>query len=341
MPSLSAPDEQVEHLRRTLQGAHRVAITTHLNPDGDALGSSYGLAGVLRRLGHEVLVVLPNTPSAALRWIPGHADAIAHDTDPEACESAVRGCDVLFCLDFNRTDRVGKLEEAVKAAAVKVLIDHHQDPEPFAQVVFSDTTACATAQMVYDIVAALGHTELIDADAATCLYTGMATDSGWFRFRSTTPHTMRVAAGLMERGVAVDRVYQAVSDDNTEDRLRLLGFTLSERMTVLHELGTTVIGLGREDLQRFNYRSGDTEGFVNYGLSVRGVRLSAFFAERDKEVKLSLRSRGALPVDRFAKEHFNGGGHTNAAGGQTTEPLHEAIVRFKRLLPAFISAHPE
>jgi phosphoesterase RecJ-like protein len=168
----------------------------------------------------------------------------------------------------------------------------------------------------------------------------MVTDSGSFRFRSTSPHTMRVAADLMERGVDIDRVHSAITDVNTPERLRLLGFTLSERMTALPELGTVVIGLNKDDLQRFNFKNGDAEGFVNYGLSIKGMRLAAFFIERPDQVKISLRSKGDLPVDRFIKEHFNGGGHANAAGGQTKESLQVAVERFMSLLPAFLEAHP-
>lgn len=336
----SAPHAQVAQLQALLDRPKRIAIVSHYNPDGDAMGSSLGLMHVLRALGHAAQVVLPNTPPPFLRWMPGFNTALALDKNKEASLAAIAECEVLFCLDFNQTDRVGGLDAAVKAAPVKVLIDHHQDPGPFASIVFSDTAACATSQMVFDILSAMGQVSHINLDAATCLYTGIVTDSGSFRFSSTTPHTMRVAAELMDRGIDVAHVHESVTDDNRFDRLKLLGFTLNERLTVITELDTAVISLSKHDLARFDYQPGDTEGFVNYGLSIRGIRLAAFFVERPDLVKVSLRSKGDLHVDGFLKEHFNGGGHRNAAGGHTTESLSAAVERFRTLLPALIARNP-
>jgi phosphoesterase RecJ-like protein len=340
MSSSSVPAEQLNTLRGLLQRPRRIAIVSHYNPDGDALGSSLGLMHVLRALGHTTQVVLPNTPANFLDWLPGRKEALCLDRSPDASLSTIRTSDLVFCLDHNRLDRIGGLEDVVRAAQTKVLIDHHQEPEDFAVATFSDVSASSTCQMVYDIVSALGHVGLIGLDAATCLYTGVVTDSGSFRFRSTTPHTMHVAAELMALGVDIDRVHSAILDTNSENRLRLLGFTLSERMTVLNEQRTVVIGLNKDDMERFEHKTGDTEGFVNYGLSIQGMRLAAFFVERPDLVKISLRSKGDLPVDRFLKEHFNGGGHANAAGGQCTLPLQEAVARFMSLLPAFLSKYP-
>jgi phosphoesterase RecJ-like protein len=339
MSSTSASAPQVRQLQELLHEPRRLAIVTHFNPDGDAMGSSLGLARVLGAMGHNVQVVLPNTPPPNLHWLPGYAECLAFDRDPAASVEAIASAAVVFCLDFSRSDRVGGLQEAVRAAATKVLIDHHQDPEDMARIAFSDTTACATCQMVYDILTAMDQGSRIDKEAATCLYAGIVTDSGSFRFRSTTAHTMRVAADLIERGVAVDQVQSNIMDDNSVERLKLLGFTLNERMTVLPEFGTAVIALSRADLKRFDFQPGDTEGFVNYGLSIKGVRMAAFFVERADLVKVSMRSKGDLAVDRFLKQHFNGGGHANAAGGHTSEGLQQAVDRFMGLLPAFIQAN--
>lgn len=341
MSSSSVPEEQLLKLQELLARPKRIAIVSHYNPDGDAIGSSLGLLHVLRALGHTVAAVMPNTPADFLDWMPGRKELLCFDRSPDAALSTIRTSDLVFCVDFNQLDRIGALEETVRAAAVKVLIDHHQQPDTFSVATFSDTSASSTCQMVFDIITALGHADKIGVDAATCLYTGMVTDSGSFRFRSTTPHTMQVAASLMERGVEIDRVHGALADTNTVDRLQLLGFALSERMTALPQHRTVIIGLNKEDLARYNYKTGDTEGFVNYGLSVKGMRLAVFFVERTDLVKISMRSKGNLPVDRFLKEHFNGGGHANAAGGHTMEPLQIAVERFMSLLPAFIQAHPE
>ncbi len=337
----SAPAAAVTSLRELLAQPRSIAIVTHFNPDGDALGSSFGLCSVLKKLGHKAVVVLPNTPPQNLQWMPDYADAIAWDKNKEASERTVRESEVLFCLDFNKPDRVGSLETALRAAPTKVLIDRHRHPDDFAAVSFSDVSACSTAQMVFDIVSALGHADLIDADSATCLYTGIMTDSGSFRFSSTTPHTLEVAGELMKRGVVPERIHEAIMDDNTELRLKLLGFALNERLTLYPELRTALIVLSNDDLTRYNYQPGDTEGLVNYGLSIRGVRMAAFIVERPDVVKLSLRSKGNLPVNEFLTKHFSGGGHGNAAGGHAKEePLASVVERFLRELPAFLAAHP-
>lgn len=327
-------------LQALLEGHRRCAIVTHYNPDGDAMGSSLGLAHVLRHMGHTVQVVLPNAPPPFLRWMPGAGDCIAADTAAERCRATIAEAEILFCLDFNRPDRAGMLEDAVRTARQRVLIDHHQRPDIDAVVAFSDTASCATSQMVVDLLVALGQEHLIDPDAATCLYTGIMTDSGSFRFSSTTPHTLRMAALLMERGAVPDRIHGAVMDDHTEQRMRLMGFMLAERMTVLQDLGVVVLVLRGEDLKRFGFRPGDTEGFVNLGLSMRGIRLSAFFLERPDRIKISLRSKGTLPVDGLLAEHFHGGGHVNAAGGHCEGPIDACVQRFMELLPAHIQAHP-
>ncbi len=336
----SAPPESIELLRTALATPRRCAIVAHYNPDGDAMGSALGLMHVLRAAGHQAVVVMPNQPPAFLRWMPGAEDLRTPERGKEAAVAAIEQTDLLFCLDFNRQDRVGALEDALRAHPFRVLIDHHQSPEDFAAITFSDTRACATCQMVVDIIRALGWEALIGAEAATCLYTGLVTDSGSFRFSSTTPHTMRVAAWLMEQGASFTRVHEAIMDDNRASRMKLLGFTLSERMEVLPEQATVVISLSLEDLKRFDYQPGDTEGFVNYGLSIRGIRLAAFFMERSDLVKVSLRSKGDLPVDVLVQEHFNGGGHRNAAGGQSHVGLRETVERFKQVLPEFLLANP-
>ena len=338
--SVAITTEALKSLQELLKAPRRIAITTHHDPDGDAIGSSLGLGAVLEKLGHDVQVVLPNGPPEFLKWMPGYDLVIRHDRDAAAAEAAITGSEIVFCLDFNRTHRVKALQPALDAARTRVLIDHHLDPAPFATIAICDPSACSTSQLVFDILAAMGHEALIDRDAATCLYAGIMTDTGSFRFNSTIPHTFRVAAKLLDRGVAADRVYNAINDDSSEHRLRLLGFALSERMQVLPDLGVAIFSLGKEDLQRHNYQPGDTEGLVNYGLSIRGIRLSALFTQRKDEVRISLRSIGHLPVDKMTREHFDGGGHANAAGGRSSEPLEAAVDRFKSLLPAFISNHP-
>ncbi len=340
MSSTSAPAHAVNALRVLLSVPRRIAIITHYNPDADALGGSLGLWRVLRSMGHDACVCLPNTPPANLHWMPGYEEAIPFDKEPEKSQRTIRESDVLFCLDFNRPDRVGGLEQALREARERVLIDHHRDPDAFARISFSDVSACATSQMIHDILVAADWQKHMDTDAATCLYAGIVMDSGSFRFSSTTPHTLEVAADLMRAGAVPEKIHSAILDDNSEDRMRLLGFALSERMIVDRELGMALITLSRSDLDRHHFKPGDTEGFVNQGLSIRGMRLAAFIVERPDVVKLSLRSKGNLPVNEFLAEHFSGGGHANAAGGQSTEPLKAVVDRFLREIPAFLVKHP-
>lgn len=341
MPHTAVSPSAVTALAGLLATPGRIAIITHFNPDGDAMGSSLGLAHVLAKAGHQVSVVLPNDPPANLRWMPGAAQAVAHDKAKEAAEQALLTADVLLCLDFNRPDRVHELESLVEKARVKVLIDHHRDPAAGFTVMFSDINASSTCQLVHDVVSALGLHALIDSDAATCLYAGIMTDSGSFRFPSTSPHTHRVAADLIERGAVPQAIHAAIMEENTVDRLRLTGFALSERLRVLENGTATAIALSKDDLERFHYIPGDTEGLVNFGLGVKGVRLSAFFAERRDTIKISLRSKGRLPVNEFLAAHFEGGGHANAAGGRFNGALAEAVLKFEQHLAAFLAAHPE
>lgn len=334
------PAHFLPQLRELLGTPRRCTIITHFNPDADALGSSLGLMHLLRAAGHQARVVLPNTPSADLHWMPGYAGVLSHDVRPAECDAALTGCEMVFCLDFNRADRVGQAENALRRAPLHVLVDHHREPDGFAQLAWTDTSACATAQMVHDLAMAMGWQGHLDADTATCLYAGIMMDSGSFRFSSTTPHTLRVAAALMEAGAVPERIHGAIMDNNREDRLRLLGFALNDRMEVFPAMGTALFTLSADDLQRFQYRPGDTEGLVNYGLTMAGIRLAVFLVERPDVVKISMRSKGALPVNSFLAAHFNGGGHLNAAGGHDKAPLHEVRSKLMAALPAFLAKHP-
>ncbi|HMN04622.1 MAG TPA: DHH family phosphoesterase [Flavobacteriales bacterium] len=334
------PADQVAALAKLLEAPRRAVIITHHNPDGDAVGSALGLARVLKAAGHQTQVVWPNPAPGNLRWMQGHAEAINHTDHQQAAERTVRTAEVLFCLDFNRADRVYALEEALRAATVKVLIDHHREPENIFDIAFSDITASSTCQLVHDVVAELGLDQHIDPEAAACLYAGIMTDTGSFRFPSTTPHTHRVAAHLLERGARPQTVYEAIMEDNTLDRLQLTGFALYERLRVLLGGEATLVALSKGDLERFHFAPGDTEGLVNYGLSIRGVRLAAFLVERADGIKISLRSKGPLPVNEFLATHFQGGGHANAAGGRSTLGMEATVEKLTAELPLFLAQHP-
>lgn len=337
MPSPIA--EQATQLARILDKPRRVAVTTHVNPDGDAMGSSLGLARVLEAMGHTVRVVLPNPAPANLRWMPGYDQALDHWSHREESEQAVGKAQVVFALDYNQVERVKDLAPLVDAAPLRVMIDHHRNPDEGFDLIISEVGASSTCQLVYDVIVALGQRNLIDADVATCLYTGIMTDSGSFRFASTTPHTHQVAAELLRCGALPDRIHGAIMEDNRLERLRLTGFALSERLEVVEEGKAAIIALSTADLERLNYVPGDTEGLVNWGLTIRGVRVSAFLAEHQGIVKCSLRSKGALPVNEFMASHFSGGGHANAAGGRFDGELEDALKKLRAELPAFLKEH--
>ena len=340
MPQSSPYNAQLAALRDLLKSPRRLALVTHFNPDGDAVGSTLGLAHVLKAEGHAVQVVHPNPAPRNLHWMPGHAAIINHVADPKACQEALAAADLVFCLDFNRQDRVEGLETALRAASLKVLIDHHRDPEDFARVAFTDVDASSTCQLVHELIQGMGWARHIDAACATCLFAGIMTDSGSFRFPTTGPRTFRAAADLVERGARPEDIHQANLDDNTVERLRLNGYALSEKLELLPGGEAVLITLSQAEHDRFRYVPGDTEGLVNQGLSIRGVRLSAFLAERNGLVKISMRSKGALPVNEFLAGHFQGGGHANAAGGRSGLPLAEATEQFKLLLAPFLAKHP-
>lgn len=336
----SLPEQSVKALAALLQSPKRIAITTHFNPDGDALGSCLGLAPVLEKMGHRVQVVLPNPAPNNLRWMPGHAAVIDHTVHKEQSLAAIKEAEVLFCLDFNRADRVQELEAALRDAPLKVMIDHHRGPDTIFNIIFSDVSASSTCQLVHDVIGALGQDQHIDEAVATCLYAGIMTDSGSFRFPSTSAHTHRVTAELIARGAKPHQVYQAIMEDNTVERLRLTGYALGQKLEVLEKGQATLIALSKRELERFHFVPGDTEGLVNFGLTVRGVRLAAFLVERTDGIKLSLRSKGALPVNELLAEHFEGGGHANAAGGRWLGSMSAAVDKLKQVLPAFLAAHP-
>lgn len=329
-------EDQLNRLAAELSRPRRLAIISHLNPDGDAMGSSLALAEVLRRAGHEVQVVLPNMPPPFLQWLPGTSQVIAFDREVDKGSDALRNAELVFCLDFNRLDRVGKAEDPLRSAAQRILIDHHQEPEDMAFIAFSDVSASSTCQMVHDVIVGLGLEASMNKEVATCLYAGIMTDTGGFRFSSTSPHTHRVAAHLLELGAQPHVIHSAIMDEHGLHRMRLLGFMLQEKLQVHEQLGAATIALSRKDLDLHGFVPGDTEGFVNYGLSIRGVRISAMFLERDDAVKVSVRSQGGIPADRIMKEHFSGGGHRNAAGGQTREPMDHAVARFLEVLPGYL-----
>lgn len=326
---------QIGQLQDILKPGTSIVITTHKNPDGDAMGSSLALANYLNKIGMEAQVVIPNDSPAFLKWMAGFSDCIDFSLHPDKAKAAFEKAKVLFCLDFNAPKRVEQMEPLISGfKGFKVLIDHHPEPENFAEVMISRPDYGSTCELIYKFITELWQTETGQA-IAECLYTGIMTDSGSFRFPSTTAETHRIVAALMDQGARHAKIHRSVYDDFTEKRLKLLGHCLTNRLTVIPGYATAFIYLTKEDLAHFEYKKGDTEGIVNYPLAIGSVVFSAIFIEMDEQVKISFRSKGTFSVNQFSRENFGGGGHTNAAGGVSYEPLLKTLEKFKSLVPKY------
>jgi len=324
-------------LRNFLQQPRHIVITTHHKPDGDAMGSSLGLYNYLIQQGHHVKVITPTDYPDFLSWMPGNGEVIIYTDNIQQSAELVAAAEMIFCLDFNTLSRINELGELVRTSkALKVMIDHHLEPEDFDDYRHWDINACASAQLVYDfIVHQLHHKELINKDVATCLYTGIMTDSASFKLPNTTSAVHRIVADLIDQGANNAAIHDLVYSNISEERLRFTGYCISNKLEILHEFNTSLISVNKNELEHYHVETGDTEGIVNYGLSIEGVKLTAFIVERKGKVKLSLRSKGEFPANEICKKYFNGGGHRNAAGGESTDSLEEVIEKFKSILPTY------
>lgn len=323
---------ELNELKSILNNQPKVFIVTHKSPDGDAMGSSLGLAGVLKKKGCEVTVVAPTEYPKFLNWIKGNEEVLVWGEHNEAIQKSASEADVLFCLDFNALHRIDEVGDLVaKANGKKVMIDHHQQPDDFADLMISDTTSSSTAEMVYEFVESIGDEDLVDGDIGESLYCGIMTDTGSFRFPSTTVRTHRVAGEIISRGADHAMVHRRIYDNNTQRRLKLMGHCLLT-MEVLDGHKVAIMKLSKADHKTFNIQKGDSEGIVNYGLSMPHVQCSVFFREDKDIVKISFRSKDDYNVNEFARAHFNGGGHINAAGGMSKDSLEETVARFKKII---------
>ncbi|PJJ68226.1 DHH family phosphoesterase [Chryseobacterium geocarposphaerae] len=321
---------EILEIKSLLIPQNKIVIITHYNPDGDAIGSSLGLKHYLQAKGLQAEVVVPNDFPKFLKWMPEAKKNIIAEYKRKLAFDIINEADVIFCLDFNSPSRIGILGEwLVKSKAKKILIDHHQQPEQF-DFVYSDTIIPATCQMVYHFIEAMDDENLVNKDMAECLYTGIMTDTGGFRFRSTSATTHRIVANLIEKGADPSVITSNTWDTNTVSRLHLLALILG-RIEVVNDGKVAVLYLTRKELQEYGFQKGDTEGFVNYGLSIVGVRMSAFFMEDlyDDFIKISFRSKDDVDVNQFSRKYFNGGGHINAAGGKSLESLMDTLETFK------------
>lgn len=308
-----------------------IVITFHQKPDGDAMGSALGLYNFLIQLGHEVQVISPTNWADFLNWMPGINHVLDFEAKKGEATKLVNNAGWIFCLDFNTLSRTRNMESVIAGAkGLKILIDHHREPQTDAfDFGISNTGKSSTAEMVYDFIVESGNGHLITRDVAECLYAGVMTDTGSFRFESTTASVHLMVARLKQSGFNHSKVHEHLFDNFLENRFRFFGNTLLHRMEVFYEYNTALIVIPQKDLIKYNIKTGDTEGLVNFPLSIKGIRMAAIIIDRGDERKSSFRSKGAFDVNTFARKYFNGGGHYNAAGGRNTEPLEEVVKKFK------------
>ncbi len=329
----SAPD--IAKLKEVIANPRKTVIVSHRNPDGDALGSSLGLKLFLEKKGHEVSYISPNAYTNNLKWIPDTDTIMVYESSlgKKICEAKIKAAEVIFCLDFNAISRLEGLGEAIKESkAFKVMIDHHQQPESFADLTFSNVKYCATCEMVYDIIDDMGEASLVDDKIAECLYVGLVSDSGFFQFNNTTPNTHFVAAALIAKGAKPDYVSEKINNIFRETRLRFFGYCLNDKLKLVNNHPVAYMMISQPEIKKFNLQSGDSEGLVNYPFKIEGIKMTAYFSEEPDRIKISFRSRGDVDVNTFARTYFEGGGHRNAAGGKSSLSLDETEKKFLEAL---------
>ena len=330
--------EAISAIQNLLATPKKIAIIPHRSPDGDAMGSTLALYHFLLKLNHKAVVISPNEFPNFLSWLPCSETVLIYENDKENCTKILNEAELVFTLDFNALHRTGEMEQVLnKLTAPMIMIDHHQKPDTYATITYSDTAIGSTCEMVYNMILFLDKKALLDKTIATCIYTGITTDSGSFRFPSTTSTTHRIVAELIDLGIDNSEIHNLLFDDNSANRLQLLGRAL-QNIKVFAEYKTSYITLTQKELDEFNYQKGDTEGIVNYGLTIKGINFAAIFIEHRDEniIKISFRSQGSFDVNQFAREHFNGGGHINAAGGKSYESLKATTHKFEELISKII-----
>ena len=331
--------QAIEQFYPILNQPFKAVITAHQKPDGDAMGSTLGLYHFLKQLGHEVTVISPTNWAQFLDWMPGVEQVIDFEANKNEASEIVAAADYVFCLDFNILHRTKHLEPIIRdSKALKILIDHHQQPDtPSFAYGISDVKMSSTCEMIYDFIVQSGHSNLINIDIATCLYTGLMTDTGSFRFPSTTASVHKIVAHLKELGLQHAKIHENIYDNSTEGRLKFMGNAFLNRMTVLPEFKTAVMAIPKSDIYKFELKTGDTEGLVNYLLSIEGIKFAAILIDREEERKWSFRSKGNFDVNIFARTHFEGGGHANAAGGRSSKSVDETFNDFKNIIENYKS----
>ncbi len=332
---------QIARLSEILKSkeSQNIVVVAHTNPDGDALGATLAWARILRAKGHKVDCISPNKYPYFMEWMEGIKDYIIYKTDPERAQQAVEGADIIFCMDFNTTSRLEALGELIDSAtaAKRVLIDHHLSPDTNFDVTLSYPSESSTCFVTYSMVEALMGTESIDAAAADLLYVGMMTDTGNFSFANLSPALFRAVAVLVERGANISQIHINVYNSYSEGRARLFGYVVNRKMEIIEQGKVAYMSLTEGEMRRHGFQQGDNEGFVNYPLSVASMKISALFTAHRKFIRVSLRSRGDIDVNLFARKYFDGGGHKNAAGGKSHLSMEETIAKFRGAIREFVA----
>lgn len=319
---------------------NKIAIITHRNPDGDAIGSALGLYHILNNMNKNATVITPNDYPEFLQWLPGNETVIRFDNNKEVATEIINSAELIFFLDFNDLSRISGVDEVVRDLKTpKVLIDHHPYPTDFTDFKVSTIDVSSTAELIFEFVNTCQVTHMIDKNAAECLFTGMLTDTVSFSVNAHRPSTFKITSALLEKGIDFDGIRNLVFNNYSEDRTRLLGHCLINKMVVMPESKAAYIVISSKDIYKFKFTKGDSEGFVNYPLSMKNISFSALFIEKKDHVKISFRSKDKVPVNEFAKLHFNGGGHLNAAGGEYYSSIDETIKKFEALLPEFMKKY--
>lgn len=324
-------------IRNLLSSPKNILITSHRNPDGDAIGSSLGLYHFLIQLGHNVKIAFPSEYPTIFAWMPDSDRILIYDLEPETTRDAIENAEIIFLLDFNSLDRIDKMGELIYARQDEpfvAMIDHHLYPDSYPSYSLSDTSASSTSELVFDFIELVDGKRYLNRNIGDCLYTGIVTDTGSFRY-STSPKLFRTVAHLLEIGIDDYRLQDLIHNQQQERQLRILGYCLYHRMVILDEYRTAIISLSKQDYEKFDIRRGDTEGIVNFALTMRNIRLTFFVTEQPNIVKLSIRSKGNFDVQEIARTYFKGGGHKNAAGGMSNHSLDETINTIKAFLPTY------
>jgi len=326
--------ENALKLKNLLATPKQIVITTHRGPDGDAMGSSLGMLHLLKQFGHNVHVITPNSYADFLHWMPGNEDVIVYEDNIEKAQNITANADLIFLMDFSHISRIADFSNTISdAKATKVLIDHHQDPDmSIADIIFCDTEACSTAQLVYEVIDAMDLINHLNKAIAECLYVGIMTDTGSFKYSSTTAKTHNIIAELIAAGAENAKIHDLIYDNSSANRMKLLGYCLNEKLLLFPENNSAVISLTAEELEKFEFKKGDTEGIVNYALAIKGIVFAVFIAEKDGMVKLSLRSKGNFKVNEIANKYFSGGGHMNASGGISEVSVNDTIKLVEKII---------